>query len=140
MCRVLRVECTHEWVLPGLVYVPPHSLCPWALGTLQFSCMSSACNTVCCMCCIGESASHANHNHRACCRIVAAREEEPITTTQQLVRAIGSPGGGGRGGGKRGDAKYKHPATRTFQVRFRLTLKCCSSRTHTWLPVQKCSC
>ncbi|KAI7835567.1 hypothetical protein COHA_010528, partial [Chlorella ohadii] len=49
-------------------------------------------------------------------RIVAAREEEPITTTQQLVRAIGSPGGGGRGGGKRGDAKYKHPATRTFQA------------------------
>lgn len=58
------------------------------------------------------------------CRIVAAREEAPITTTQQLVRAIGSPGGGGGGGGGRGrgrrsgggDARFKHPATRTFQA------------------------
>ncbi|PSC75684.1 16S rRNA (cytosine(1402)-N(4))-methyltransferase [Micractinium conductrix] len=54
------------------------------------------------------------------CRIVAAREEAPITTTQQLVAAIGNPGGGGRGGGRggrgRGDAKFKHPATRTFQA------------------------
>jgi hypothetical protein len=57
-----------------------------------------------------------------CCarRIVAAREEAPILTTQQLVAAIGTPGGGfqrgrGRKGGG-GDAKYKHPATRTFQA------------------------
>ncbi|KAL4854295.1 Ribosomal RNA small subunit methyltransferase H [Chlorella vulgaris] len=56
-------------------------------------------------------------------RIVEARESQAITTTQQLVRAIGSIGGGGAGArksGRRGagggDAKYKHPATRTFQA------------------------
>ncbi|KAI3426954.1 hypothetical protein D9Q98_006898 [Chlorella vulgaris] len=56
-------------------------------------------------------------------RIVEARETQAITTTQQLVRAIGSIGGGGAGArksGRRGagggDAKYKHPATRTFQA------------------------
>lgn len=49
-------------------------------------------------------------------RIVAAREEGTINTTQQLVRAIGSPGGSSGGGSRKGGAKYKHPATRTFQA------------------------
>lgn len=67
--------------------------------------------------------TQTTHMHSHSRRIVEARETQAITTTQQLVRAIGSIGGGGAGArksGRRGagggDAKYKHPATRTFQA------------------------